>query len=369
MKILTILGTRPEIIRLSRVIPLLDKHTEQTIVHTGQNYDYELDKVFFETLGLRAPDHYLGAKGSYGEQIGAIGKGLEQIFAKHKFDRFLVLGDTNSSLGAIFAKRAMVPVYHMEAGNRSFDDRTPEEVNRRIIDHISDVLLPYTENSRRYLIQEGIHPGRIYVTGNPIYEVLNYYRPQIDASSILPDLGLEIGKYFLVTMHRAENVDILERLSTFCDVFQALSRLYNVPVVVSTHPRLKSRLESIGNNIGKSNTATGDVRFLKPFNFFQFINLQLNSLATLTDSGTVQEECAILGVKNLTIRDATERPETLECGTNIITGCDEKRILKMMEMVISCDSQKRAPTEYLESNVSESTVNILLSHRRFKHLL
>lgn len=367
MKILTILGTRPEIIRLSRVIPLLDKHAEQTIVHTGQNYDYGLDKVFFETFALRAPDHYLGAKGSYGEQIGAIGKGLEQIFAKHKFDRFLVLGDTNSSLGAIFAKQAMVPVYHMEAGNRSFDDRTPEEVNRRIIDHISDVLLPYTENSRRYLIEEGINPGRIYVTGNPIYEVLNYYRPQIDSSNILPELNLEPGKYFLVTMHRAENVDVPSRLETFCNTFRALSQRYQVPVIVSTHPRLKNRLDGLDAQIETNKDA--DVRFLNPFNFFQFINLQLNSLATLTDSGTVQEECAILGIKNLTIRDATERPETLECGTNIITGCDQKQILKMMEMILSTDTQKRAPIEYLEKNVSENMVNILLSHRRFMHLL
>jgi UDP-N-acetylglucosamine 2-epimerase (non-hydrolysing) len=355
MKVMTVLGTRPEIIRLSRVIERLDELCEHVLVHTGQNYDVNLKDVFFEQLGVRAPDHYLGARGSLGEQIGAILAGCERILAQEKPDRFLVLGDTNSALGAIMAKRQGVPVYHMEAGNRCYDDRVPEEVNRRIIDHSSDVLMPYTERSRQNLLREGIPGRRVYVTGNPIYEVIRHHDAQIQASDVLRRLGLAPGRYFLVTMHRAENVDVEARLRGLTTAFDRLQREHGVPVVVSTHPRTRSRIEAFGVELHNPN-----VRYLEPFGFFDFVHLERSALCALSDSGTVQEECAIFRVPNVTIRDVTERPETVECGSNVLSGADPDLVLRCVRKVLGRKAAGAAPPEYLVENVSETVLNIVL---------
>src|SRR5947209_6464435 len=291
MKIVTVLGTRPEIIRLSRIIAKLDTLCDQVIMHTGQNYDRNLNEIFFEQLGVRKPDYFLGARGTFGEQIGIILAESERILKQEKPDRFLVLGDTNSSLAAVVAKRLGIPVYHMEAGNRCFDDRVPEEVNRRIIDHSSDVLLPYTERSRANLLREGIAGERIFVTGNPIFEVITHYDSRIEESDILKTLKLEAGKYFLVTMHREENVDIEERLRSLFDALDQIQREYQAPVVCSVHPRTRKRME-------KFNTSVQNERiiFSEPFGFFDFISLERNAWCVLSDSGTVQEECCIFRV-------------------------------------------------------------------------
>ncbi|RJO65956.1 MAG: UDP-N-acetylglucosamine 2-epimerase (non-hydrolyzing) [Myxococcales bacterium] len=357
LKVLTVLGTRPEIIRLSLIIAKLDRYATQIVVHTGQNFEANLDAIFFDQLGVRKPDYHLGARGLFGEQMGTILSGCEKIMREEKPDKFLVLGDTNSALAAIVAKRLGIPVYHMEAGNRCHDDRVPEEVNRRIIDHSSDVLLPYTANSKANLVAEGIPPYRIYVTGNPINEVLRHFTPQIEASAILTQLGLAKGRYFLVTMHRAENVDIPERLDAFLDAFDRLSREHRLPVVVSTHPRTRARLAARGGAAVKS-----DLRFLDPFGFFDFVNLEQNAFCVLSDSGTVQEECAIFNVPSVTIRDVTERPETLEAGSNTLSGAEPERIVDLVRMVLAEGNEWRAPAEYLDAQVSKKVVKIVLGH-------
>ncbi len=357
MKVMTILGTRPEIIRLSRVIEKLDALCEQVLVHTGQNYDYNLDKIFFQQLGVREPNHYLGARGSFGKQIGTILAESERIMLAEKPDRFLVLGDTNSSLAAIMAKRLSIPVYHMEAGNRCYDDRVPEEVNRRIIDHCSDVLLPYTERSRANLLREGIPGERIYVTGNPINEVIQYYDSQISQSTILKTLKLKAGRYFLVTMHRAENVDIQERLKNLLLALDKIGKKYALPVIVSLHPRARKQMEQFGLKTGSKN-----VRLLEPFGFFDFIALEKNARCVITDSGTVQEECCIFQVPNVTIRDVTERPETIESGSNMIVGVSPDLILSSVGTVLKEPCDWDPPSEYLATNVSSKVVKILLGY-------
>lgn len=351
---MTILGTRPEIIRLSRIIENLDKLCQHVLVHTGQNYDENLNGVFFRELGVRKPDHFMEARGSFGEQIGKILVESEKIMLAEKPDKFLVLGDTNSSLAAIMAKRLGIPVYHMEAGNRCYDDRVPEEVNRRIIDHSSDILLPYTERSRQNLIREGIPGERIYVTGNPIYEVIRYYDKAIRKSTALKKLKLASKKYLLVTMHRQENVDIEERLRGITTGLEILQKKYKVPVIVSTHPRTKLRMKAFGIISRNRN-----IRFLPPFGFFDFITLERNALCVLSDSGTVQEECAIFGVPNVTIRDVTERPETLEAGSNILSGAEPESITHRVRIVLELDQQWKAPGEYLAKNVSQTVIKIL----------
>lgn len=357
MKVLTILGTRPEIIRLSRIVEKLDAVCDHKLVHTGQNFDRNLDQLFFDELRVRKPDYHLGARGSFGEQIGTILAGMETVLAKEKPDRFLVLGDTNSSLAAIMAKRLAIPVYHMEAGNRCYDDRVPEEVNRRIIDHSSDVLLPYTERSRQNLLREGIPGHRIYVTGNPIYEVLQHYGSLIESSAILERLGLEKGKYFLVTMHRAENVDPEPRLRSFVSTFHRLSGAYGYPVIVSTHPRTRLRLEALGMQ-----PETPALHYLEPFGFFDFVQLEKNAFCVLSDSGTVQEECAILGVPNVTIRDVTERPETLECGSNTLTGADPNQVELSVRLVLDLHSTWSPPSEYTTPGVSSTVIRIVTGY-------
>lgn len=354
MKILTILGTRPEIIRLSLVIEKLDAACKQILVHTGQNYDVNLNDVFFQQLGVRAPNYYMNAKGSLGQQVATILAETERILQLEKPDKLLILGDTNSALSAIIAKRLGVPVYHMEAGNRCYDDRVPEEVNRRIIDHSSDLLMPYTERSRQNLLREGIPGQRIYVTGNPILEVIQRYDAQITDSTILSELGLASGKYFLVTIHRAENVDIEARLRELASALNQLQHDYGVPFIVSTHPRTRERLESF--NIVSNNP---HVRFLSPFGFFDFIQLERNAFCVLSDSGTVQEECAIFRVANVTLRDVTERPETIECGSNILSGVDATSIQQCVRVVLSQKAAWNPPPEYMVENVSNTIVKIV----------
>ena len=354
MKVMTVLGTRPEIIRLSRIVEKLDRTCQHVLVHTGQNYDPNLNDVFFQQLGVRAPDHYLNARGSLGEQLGILLSETEKLLKEEKPDKLLILGDTNSALSAIIAKRYGIPVYHMEAGNRCYDDRVPEEVNRRIIDHSSDVLMPYTERSRKNLLREGIPGQRIFVTGNPIYEVIQHYDFQIQASTILQDLEIAAAKYFLVTLHRAENVDIEERLQELTLALERIQRKYNLPVIVSTHPHTRARMESFGI-INKN----ANVHFLQPFGFFDFIKLEKNAACLLSDSGTVQEECAIFKVANVTLRDVTERPETLDCGSNILTGADSENITRCVELVLEQKSSWYAPPEYLVENVSDTVLRLL----------
>jgi len=360
MKIMTILGTRPEIIRLSLVIGKLDRLCDHILVYTGQNFDPGLSDVFFEELRIRRPDHFLDVRGeTSGEQIGKILMEGEQLLLAEKPDRLLLLGDTNSALTAIVAKRHGIPVYHMEAGNRCYDDRVPEEVNRRVIDHCSDILMPYTERSRAHLLKEGIPSDRIYVTGNPIYEVICYYESQIRQSTILADLGIKTSQYFLVTMHRAENVDNEQRLRRLTIAIDRLQQEYGFPVIISTHPHTKLRMQTFG--IGVQNP---EVRFLPPFGLFEFISLERNAFCVLSDSGTVQEECSIFRVANVTLRDVTERPETIECGSNILSGAEPDMILQCVRVVLDHWYEWTIPQGYLVSHVSDTVGKIMLGYLR-----
>ena len=359
MKVMTVLGTRPEIIRLSRVIPRLDAVCEHVLVHTGQNFDPSLSDVFFRDLGVRAPDRSLGVKAdSFGEQAGQILAGVERAIRDERPDRLLILGDTNSGLAAVVAKRLGVPVFHMEAGNRCFDDRVPEEVNRRIIDHSSDVLLPYTERSRANLLREGIASQRVIVTGNPILEVIRHYERCIDSSDVHAKLGVEKGAYFLVTAHRAENVDVPDRLRQLAEALRRVGGEHGLPIVVSLHPRTKSRLDAFGMN-----DLVAGLRVMPPLGFFDFLALEREAACVLTDSGTVQEECCILHVANVTTRDVTERPETVECGSNIIAGVDPDRVATAVRAALRRDRNWTVPPEYLAPAVSDTVVNILLGER------
>jgi UDP-N-acetylglucosamine 2-epimerase (non-hydrolysing) len=359
MKVMTILGTRPEIIRLSRVIEKLDRFSDHVLVHTGQNYDPNLNDIFFEELRVRKPNHFLGVRGeTFGEQIGKIIAASEQVLQQEKPDRLLLLGDTNSSLSAVVAKRMGIPVYHMEAGNRCYDDRVPEEVNRRIIDHCSDVLMPYTERSRANLLREGIAGERIFVTGNPIFEVINHYDPLIRQSDILQRLKIEKGKYFLVTMHREENVDAEVRLQSLLEALELLQTEYGVPVICSVHPRTKNRMQKFSFE-----TRNEQIRFSDPFGFFDFIALERNALCVFSDSGTVQEECCIFGVPNVTLREVTERPETIECGSNILSGNDPNTILGCAHTALKDIASWTVPPEYLAKNVSGTVTRIILGYR------
>jgi len=358
MKILTVLGTRPEIIRLSRVIEKLDRLCEHKLVHTGQNFDPNLNEIFFQQLNVRAPDAYLDAKGSFGEQVATILARSEEIMLAEKPDKFLVLGDTNSALAAIVAKRLGIPVYHMEAGNRCYDDRVPEEVNRRIIDHSSDILMPYTERSRQNLLREGIPGQRIYVTGNPILEVIQHHEKQIASSDIFKTLSVEPGGYFLVTLHRAENVDNEQRLRQFASALEQVQQRHDLPVIVSTHPRTRNKLQAFGISVDNPN-----IRLLEPFGFFDFVALEQKARCVLSDSGTVQEECAIFRVPNVTLRDVTERPETLECGSNILSGADSAQILTCVGTILSRQADWTPPQEYLAENVSQTVIKILMGYQ------
>ena len=359
MKIMTILGTRPEIIRLSRIIEKLDRLCEHVVVHTGQNYDASLSDIFFDELGVRQPDHFLGVRGeTVGEQIAKIISASEKILTDEKPDRLLILGDTNSSLSAIVAKRMGIPVYHMEAGNRCYDDRVPEEVNRRIIDHSSDILMPYTERSRANLLREGIEGRRIFVTGNPIHEVLTHYDKRIRQSDVLRRLELEPEKYFLVTMHRQENVDVEDRLRALIASLVALQEEYGLPIICSTHPRTRARMQSFG--LGQAHE---QIRFTEPFGLFDFVSLERQAFCVLSDSGTVQEECCLFRVANVTLRDVTERPETIECGSNMLSGAEPETILSCVKAVLDSKADWTVPVEYLAPSVSNTVVRILLGYK------
>ena len=357
MKVMTIFGTRPEIIRLSLVIKKLDQLFEHCVVFTGQNSDPSLSDVFFRELDVRTPNHMLGVVGtSVGDQIAKIISSVETVMLSEKPDKILILGDTNSALSAIVAKRLGIQVYHMEAGNRCYDDRVPEEVNRRIIDHSSDILMPYTERSRQNLLREGFAGERIFVTGNPINEVIQHYNAQIKKSTILTNLALESGQYFLVTMHRAENVDVASRLRNLTQALDIISLAYGNPVVVSTHPRTRDRM-----NVFQLCSQNDSIRFLEPFGFFDFIALEQNAKCVLSDSGTVQEECCIFGVPNVTLRDVTERPETIECGSNILSGTQPESIRSCVKTALASASNWTPPPEYLVNTVSSTVCRILAS--------
>jgi UDP-N-acetylglucosamine 2-epimerase len=370
LKVMTIVGTRPEIIRLSRVVDVLDRHCSHVLVHTGQNYDRELNQVFFDELEIRAPDHYLNAAGgSPAETIGRVIAASDEVLAARTPDAVLILGDTNSSLAAIAAKRRKIPIFHMEAGNRCFDMRVPEEINRRIVDHIADVNLTYSQIARQYLLREGLPPEQIIVTGSPMREVLQHYRPKIDRSDALVRLGLLDGKYFLVSAHREENVDDERRLRTLLSILGSLASDHGLPVVVSTHPRTRARLEQLGGSVVASGDAGGLVRFLKPFGFPDYVRLQLGARAVLSDSGTITEESSILGFPALNLRDVHERPEGFEEGAVMLVGLDLERIRDALNVLDAMPAGERRAlrpvADYLTDNVSQKMLRILISYTGF----
>jgi UDP-N-acetylglucosamine 2-epimerase (non-hydrolysing) len=359
MKIMTVLGTRPEIIRLSLIIKLLDRFSDHILVHTGQNYDERLSGLFFDELGIRQPDVFLGVRGEgFAEQAGQILSRIESVLMEHRPDRLLILGDTNSGLTAFVARRLGIPVYHMEAGNRCFDDRVPEEVNRRVIDHSSTVLMPYTNRSRENLLREGFADDRVYVIGNPIKEVIDHYSERINASNALTKLGLEKRHYFLVTMHRAENVDVEARLRNLVEALTRLHREYSFPVIYPLHPRTKAKAQSFGVDLNQAG-----IRFLDPLGFFDFIRLEQNAFCLISDSGTVQEEACLFRVPAVTIRDVTERPETIECGSNVLAGCEPQHIQQMVRLVTSQPANWQPPVEYLASQVAMTVCRLVLGFR------
>ncbi|MEP2101083.1 MAG: UDP-N-acetylglucosamine 2-epimerase (non-hydrolyzing) [Parasphingorhabdus sp.] len=363
LKVTTIVGTRPEIIRLAPTIALLDQVCDHQLVHTGQNYDYELNEVFFNDLGVRKPDVFMKVNtASLGAVLGDVLLKSEQVLNDNRPDALLVLGDTNSAISALMARRMKIPIYHMEAGNRSFDRNVPEETNRRMVDHISDFNLPYTEHARRNLLAEGIHPRRIYVTGSPMLEVLNRYRSQIGSSNILDELGLEKGKYFVVSMHREENVDSKERLLSLVATLNVIAEKYDFPIIISTHPRTKSRFDQLENiDLDKR------IRDMKPFGFHDYNQLQMSSFCAISDSGTISEESAILDFPAITPRDAIERPEAMDTGNIVNTGLNQDTILRAIELVTSLYAERREsgkphdiPQDYKVANTSERVVKLIV---------
>ncbi len=367
MKVVTILGTRPEIIRLARVIDALDRSIDHVLVHTGQNYDHGLNGIFFEELELRAPDHYLAVDtGSLGRVLGETLIRTEAVLREERPDAVLILGDTNSSIAAVIARRMHIPVFHMEAGNRCFDGNVPEEANRRLVDHTADYNLVYTEHARRNLLSEGISPQRVVLTGSPLREVLDHYAPGIAASEVLDAVGVSAGGYFLVSAHREENVDEAERLSSLLAALDELARSYELPVLVSTHPRTRKRIDSLGWQ------ADPRVRFHEPFGFFDYVRLQQLARCVLSDSGTISEESAMLGFPAVTLRDAIERPESVDAGGILLTGVREDAVLAGVRLVLEeWDAGVRAqsPPEYTVANTSSIVVRTILSmapthHRR-----
>jgi UDP-N-acetyl-L-fucosamine synthase len=359
MKVVTILGTRPEIIRLSCTLALLDKHVDHKIVHTGQNWDYELNEIFFRDLQVRKPDHFMNVDtSSLGRVYGGILIAAEEILKKEKPDAVLILGDTNSSIAGIMAKRQKIPIYHMEAGNRSFDFNVPEEINRRIIDHISDFNLCYTEHARRHLLSEGLPHRRIYVTGSPMREVLNTHIERIKASAIMRELGLEKHKFFLASIHREENVDRREGLTALIESFEMLSAQLGLPVIVSTHPRTRKRLEMLGKN-----DISEKIRFMQPFGFLDYVNLQMNAACVLSDSGTICEESAMLDFPAVTVRSALERPEAIDAGSIILTGLDAQVIVNAVSIQMAADIRDKGmctPADYQIINTSHRVLKIIL---------
>lgn len=362
MKVMTIVGTRPEIIKLCRVIRQLDKHTEHILAHTGQNFDYELNQIFFENLGIRKPDYFLECAGlSAAQTIGNVIAKTDDLLNEVRPDAVLLLGDTNSCLAAIAAKRRKIPVFHMEAGNRCFDQRVPEEINRKIVDHISDINMTYTEHARRYLLAEGLRPETVIKTGSPMKEVLDHFKASIEGSSILKTHHLNRHNYFVVSAHREENVDNLGRLRMFIETLEAIRKRWNYPMIVSTHPRTRNRLE------GASLLTQDDgIRFLKPMGFFDYIHLQMNAFCTVSDSGTITEEASILNFPAVTIRQAHERPEGMDEGTLIMCGLQAEHVLDAIEVVTAQYSQNEKGmsmvADYNAAFVSQKVVRIILSY-------
>jgi UDP-N-acetylglucosamine 2-epimerase (non-hydrolysing) len=362
LKVMTIVGTRPELIKLSRVIAELDARLPHVLVHTGQNFDYELNKIFFEQLEIRKPDHFLEvAAGTPAQAIANIIAKSDEVLAKENPDALLLLGDTNSCLSAIAAKRRKIPIFHMEAGNRCFDERTPEETNRKIVDHVSDINLPYSEHARRYLLAEGLKADAIIKTGSPMREVLQHYMPKIESSGVLKELGVTPNGYFLVSAHREENVDTQENLLALLDSIRALGETYRLPVIVSTHPRTRKRLGELGQI-----DAGPYVRFLKPLGFLDYVKLQMHARCVVSDSGTITEESSIVGFPAITIRNTHERPEGMDEGTLVMSGLRSEHVLKSIEVVLAHHREGtrafRAVPDYEPDNVSKKVVRIILSY-------
>ena len=361
LKVMTVVGTRPEIIRLSRVMAKLDEHCDHMLVHTGQNYDYELNEIFFDDLGIRKPDHFLSAAGASGaETIGNVIIAVDRVLAKVKPDALLVLGDTNSCIAVLPAKRRKIPTFHMEAGNRCFDMRVPEEINRRIVDHTADINLTYSTIARDYLLAEGLPPDRVIKTGSPMFEVLNHYRQGIDDSDVLSRLSLKEHEFFVVSAHRVENVDSDENFLKLVDVLNSVAEQYNLPVIVSTHPRTQKRVDALGVRFHTN------IQLLKPLGFKDFNKLQLYSRAVLSDSGTINEESSILNFPALNIREAHERPEGMEEAAVMMMGLEIERIHQAIKIL---DTQPRGENrvlrlvqDYSMPNVSEKVMRIILSY-------
>ncbi|MFK0087796.1 non-hydrolyzing UDP-N-acetylglucosamine 2-epimerase [Pseudomonas sp. NPDC090755] len=361
MKVVTVVGTRPEIIRLSRVMAKLDEHCEHILVHTGQNYDYELNEIFFQDLGIRKPDHFLNAAGATGaETIGNVIIAVDRVLAEVQPEALLVLGDTNSCMAVLPAKRRKIPTFHMEAGNRCFDMRVPEEINRRIVDHTADINLTYSTIARDYLLREGLPADRVIKTGSPMFEVLNHYREGIDASDVLTRLGLEPGKFFVVSAHREENIDSDKNFLKLVDVLNSVAEQFDFPVIVSTHPRTQKRVTAMGV------TFHPNVRLLKPLGFKDYNKLQLEAKAVLSDSGTINEEASILNFPALNIREAHERPEGMEEAAAMMVGLETERVLQGLNILESQargeERSMRLVADYSMPNVSDKVVRIVHSY-------
>jgi UDP-N-acetyl-L-fucosamine synthase len=361
LRVMTVVGTRPEVIRLSRVVALLEQETEHVLVHTGQNYDYELNGIFFDELGLKQPDHFLNAAADTpGKTIGQVIAGVDQLLADLAPEALLVLGDTNSCLAAIAAKKRRIPIFHMEAGNRCFDERVPEEANRRIVDHISDINLPYSAIAREYLLREGLPPDRVIKTGSPMYEVLKYYEQAIESSDVLKRLGLQTQDFFVVSAHREETIDSDTQFAKLLALLNGMAERYGKRIVVSTHPRTRKRIES------KGVTLRAEIELLAPLGFLDYVNLQVNSRCVLSDSGTITEESSILNFPALNIREAHERPEGMERGAVMLAGLDSERVCQALTVAVR---QKRGAnrtllmvSDYCVPNVSEVVLRIIMSY-------
>lgn len=362
LKVMTLVGTRPELIKMSRVIAELDKQVHHVLVHSGQNYDYELNQVFFDDLEIRKPDHFLGAEGdSAAKVIADVISKVDDVLDLERPDALLLYGDTNTGLAVIAAKRRKIPVFHMEAGNRCFDQRVPEELNRKVIDHLSDINMVLTEHARRYLIAEGIRPETIIKTGSHMDEVLDYYMPRIQTSDVLVREGLEAGKFFIVSTHREENVDTSENLSSLLDTLRALADNYQYPVIVSTHPRTRKRLEALGESLEHPL-----LRFAKPFGLRDYIKLQISAFCVLSDSGTLTEEASLLNLPAVMIRNAHERPEGMDEGTLVMSGLTKARVLDAVRVITSQHDNTRRMipivSDYLAGPVSKQVVRVVLSY-------
>ncbi|BFN13729.1 non-hydrolyzing UDP-N-acetylglucosamine 2-epimerase [Marinobacter sp. RI1] len=364
LKVMTVVGTRPEIIRLSRVMAKLDEYCEHILVHTGQNYDFELNEIFFQDLGIRKPDHFLSAAGASGaETIGNVIIAVDKVLADVQPEALLVLGDTNSCMAVIPAKRRKIPTFHMEAGNRCFDMRVPEEINRRIVDHTADINLTYSTIARDYLLREGLLPDRVIKTGSPMFEVLNHFREGIDASDVLARLGLEAGKFFVVSAHREENVDSDRNFLALVDTLNVVAEQYGYPVIVSTHPRTQKRVDAMGVQFHDH------IRLLKPLGFKDYNKLQLSAKAVLSDSGTINEEASILNFPALNIREAHERPEGMEETAAMMVGLSTERVLQGLAILENQDwgdeRSMRLVADYSMPNVAEKVVRIIHSYRDY----